>query len=407
LLRACFFSLPLHGHVNPSLPLVRALADRGTDVIYYAADPFAPAIEEAGGRFRGYRSEFLRDIRNLPDRMHEVAWLLMRSTGEVLEHDLPEIRAGSFDVVITDSVAPWGHWVGEKLDLPVVTSVPTFAFNRHVLAYGVARGVRPKSAGMLLSKLRYITKAALLQRRLRRRFDARGPGLMKTLMGHSDLNIVYTSRLFQPCIETFDERYEFVGPSFGPRIEASRFPWERVQRDFVYVSLGTLFNTDPAFYKHCFDAFRDAPFQVVMSIGGTVALSALGPVPANLIVQPYVPQLEVLARASAFVSHGGMNSVSESLAHAVPLVVIPQMGEQAIVARRVQELGAGLMLTPPEVSGNRLRAAVDDLLSDPGFRTQAAVIRESFRAAGGVDRATEAITTFVHRWRSKGALHHT
>ena len=313
--RACFFSLPLHGHVNPSLPLVRALADRGIDVIYYAADPFASAIEEAGGRFRCYRSEFLRDIRNLPDRMHEVAWLLMRSAGEVLEHDLPEIRAGSFDVVITDSVAPWGHWVGEKLDLPVVTSVPTFAFNRHVLAYGVARGVRPKSAGMLLSKLRYITKAALLRRRLRRRFDARGPGLMKTLMGHSDLNIVYTSRLFQPCIETFDARYEFVGPSFGPRIEASPFPWERVRGDFVYVSLGTLFNTDPAFYRHCFDAFRDAPFQVVMSIGATVEFSTARRRPFEL----HRAVLRAAARDpranSAFVSHGGMNSVSESLAH--------------------------------------------------------------------------------------------
>ena len=404
---ACFFSLPLHGHVNPSLPLVRALADRGIDVIYYAADPFASAIEEAGGRFRRYRSEFLRDIRQLPDRMHELAWLLMRSAGEVLEHDLPEIRAGSFDVVITDSVAPWGHWVGEKLDLPVVTSVPTFAFNRHVLAYGVARGVRPKSAGMLLSKLRYITKAALLRRRLRRRFDARGPSLMKTLMGHSDLNIVYTSRFFQPCVETFDGRYEFVGPSFGPRPAATPFPWERVQRDFIYVSLGTLFNTDPGFYRHCFDGFRDAPFQVVMSIGATVASSQLGDVPSNFIVQPYVPQLDVLARASAFVSHGGMNSVSESLAHAVPLVVIPQMGEQAIVGQRVQELGAGLMLAAPEVSGSRLRAAVDGLLADPGCRTRAAEIRESFRTAGGVDRATEAITTFVHRWRSKTASHHT
>jgi MGT family glycosyltransferase len=386
---------------------VRALADRGIDVIYYAADPFASAIEEAGGRFRRYRSEFLRDIRNLPDRMHEVAWLLMRSAGEVLEQELDSIRSDGPDFLITDALAPWGHWVGEKLGLPVVTSVPTFAFNRHVLAYGVARGVRPKSAAMLLSKLRYLAKAARLQRRLRRRFHARGPGLIRTMFGHSDLNIVYTSRFFQPCVETFDGRYEFVGPSFGPRPAAMPFPWERVRGDVVYVSLGTLFNTDPAFYRHCFDAFRDAPFQVVMSIGGTVDLQALGPIPANFIVQPYVPQLEVLARASAFISHGGMNSVSESLAHAVPLVVIPQIGEQAIVGQRVQELGAGLMLTVSEVSGTRLRAAVDGLRSDPRFRTQAAEIRESFREAGGVGRAAEAIATFVHCWRSKEASRHT
>jgi MGT family glycosyltransferase len=408
LAKACFLSLPLHGHVNPSLPLVRALTERAVEVVYYGTDRFAPAIEQAGGRFRRYRSEFLRDLRQLPDRMHEVAWLLMQATGEVLEHDLPSIHAESFDVLIADSVAPWGHWAGEKLDLPVVTSVPTFAFNRHVLAYGVARGVRPKSAGVLLSKLRYITKAALLQRRLRRRFVVRGPGLMQTLMGHSDLNIVYTSRLFQPCIETFDGRYEFVGPSFGPRMAASPFPWERVRPDFVYVSLGTLFNTDPAFYKHCFDAFRDAPYQIVMSTGGAQAgFSTRDIVPGNFILESYVPQLEVLARASAFVSHGGMNSVSESLAHAVPVAVVPQMGEQAIVGQRVEELGAGLLLWKRELTPDRLRSAIDRLRSEPRFRAQAGVIRESFQEAGGARRAAESVSTFVHRRRPKEAARHT
>ena len=63
-----------------------------------------------------------------------------------------------------------------------------------------------------------------------------------------------------------------------------------------------------------------------------------------------MPQLAVLQRASAFVTHGGMNSVSESLFFGVPLVVVPQMGEQAIVGRQVEALSAGLYLSNEEAT---------------------------------------------------------
>lgn len=393
--KALFFSLPLHGHVNPSLPLVRELAARGDEIVYYAADPFAASIELTGARYRRYRSTFLQDIRNLPERVGELGWLLMRSIAEVLDQDLAEIRAERPDYVITDSVAPWGRWVGELLDVPVVTSVPTFAFNRHVLAYGVARGLRPKSARLLWSKARHIFKAAQLQRQLRRRYRAHGPGLMSTMFGCSDLTVVYTSRYFQPRAETFDRRFEFVGPSLGPRVEADPFPWDRLKAPVVYVSLGTLFNTDVAFYRNCFDAFRDAEFQVVMSLGSNVSEAQLGEVPLNFIVRSQVPQLDVLARAAAFITHGGMNSVSESLLHAVPVVVIPQMGEQELVGRRVDELGAGLFVAKDEATAPTLREAARRVLAERRFRDQAAVVRESFQAAGGVSRAAEAISTFV------------
>ena len=72
-------------------------------------------------------------------------------------------------------------------------------------------------------------------------------------------------------------------------------------------------------------------------------------------MRAHVPQLEVLRRASAFVSHGGMNSVSESLYFGVPLVCVPQMGEQEIVARQVEALGAGVHLAKDEATADRIR----------------------------------------------------
>ena len=74
-----------------------------------------------------------------------MAWLLTRTTGEVLARDLDAFRAERPDYIISDSVAPWGQWVAQMLDVPVVTSVTTFAVNRHVLAYAASRGTRPRS----------------------------------------------------------------------------------------------------------------------------------------------------------------------------------------------------------------------------------------------------------------------
>ena len=163
----------------------------------------------------------------------------------------------------------------------------------------------------------------------------------------------------------------------------------------IYVSLGTLFNADAAFFRECFEAFRHMDARVIMSIGATVSEASLGPPPQNFTVQPYVPQLEVLQRAAVFVSHGGMNSVSESLYYGVPLVVIPQMSEQELVGRRVEGLGAGLYLAKTKATAANLREAVERVLADERFRRQAAVVRESFLAAGGVTRAADAIVGFT------------
>jgi MGT family glycosyltransferase len=391
--RALFFSLPLHGHTNPSLPLVRELTAQGDEVHYYSTPGFESRVEEAGARYRAYRCGFLNDLSKLPERMEQVAWLLMRAAADVLEQELEACLAERPDYVIADSVAPWGQWIGQVLGVPVVTSITTFAFNRQVLAYAASHGVRPRSARIFASKLRHLFKAVRLMRSMRRRYRVAGPGLMGSLMGRSGLNIVYTSRHFQPCADSFPASYHFTGPSISERREPVGFPWEDVRHSrIVYVSLGTLFNTDAGFYQRAIAALKDEDAQIILSAGGDVPLGTL---PPNVIARPYVPQLDVLRRASAFVTHGGMNSVSESLSFGVPIVVVPQMSEQEIVGHRVEELGCGLYLSKSEATVDALRTSVRQLMADERFRRSAGVIRDSFIGAGGVSRAADAILKYT------------
>jgi len=401
--KALFLSLPLHGHTNPSLPLVRALVQGGDEVVYFSSEMFAERIGQAGARYRPYRNRFLANPASLSEHTEQMSWILMRTVGEVLEQELDVFRDERPDYVISDSAAPWGQWVGQVLDVPVVTSVPTLAVNRQVLAFAARSGNRPRSARLLLSKIRHVTKAALLGRRLRRRHGVRGTGIMGLMFGSSGLNIVYTSRHFQPCAESFDERFVFIGPSIDAptKVDAvSREPTP--EHDLVYVSLGTLFNAEPAFYRACFEAFGGEGVRVLMSIGSNTDPTSLGTPPVNVEVKSWVPQIEVLRHAAVFVSHGGMNSVSESLRLGVPLVVVPQMGEQEVIARQVEALGAGLYVAKADATANRLRRAVNRVRGDARFRVQAALVRDSFDSAGGAERGAAAIREFT-RGRGGGA----
>ena len=155
------------------------------------------------------------------------------------------------------------------------------------------------------------------------------------------------------------------------------------------MSLGTTFNDAPAFYQACFEAFADQPYQVLLSTGGR-AMTLPEP-PANVRVMPFVPQMEVLSRASVFVTHGGMNSANEGLWRGVPMVVVPQRGDQFLVARRMAELGAGVAITPAEVTSERLRDAVGRLIAESSFRDRARALGASLVAAGGPVRAADEI----------------
>src|SRR5262245_26838754 len=125
MVKALFFSLPLDGHINPSLPVVRALSECGDDIVYYATDRFAPEVQQAGARYRGYRDDFLTNIQQLSTRTDELSWRLMQASASVLETELENARSERPDYIITDSVAPWGQWIAAILQVPVITSVST------------------------------------------------------------------------------------------------------------------------------------------------------------------------------------------------------------------------------------------------------------------------------------------
>ncbi|MFK0293269.1 nucleotide disphospho-sugar-binding domain-containing protein [Streptomyces sp. NPDC090442] len=105
----------------------------------------------------------------------------------------------------------------------------------------------------------------------------------------------------------------------------------------------------------------------------------------------------MLRRATAFVSHTGMNSTMEALYYGVGLIAVPQMPEQAANAGRVVELGLGERLDARTVTAESLRAAVARVATDPAVRENLARMRKVVRESGGAARGADVVEEYLRR----------
>ena len=394
--RAVVLAYPTYGHIAPILPVVAELVRRGDEVVFYGTGRSRARIESTGALFRFYPRGH-DDFNPTPptDGLFSDMARLATLTEDILPQLIAEVRETAPTYLLFDTKSFWGRLTGQLLGIPAITLSVVFAIRDGVLPVPALTEMLYSGASTqrliegLLGLGRYFETA----NRLTVRYRSESPGIVGFLGNPQPLNIVFTCRELQPGSEAFGSDYVFVGTSIPPGTAGpDHFPFDKLDsRPLIYVSLGTTFNDAPEFYLTCFEGLASKGWQVVLSTGG--ASPDLGTAPENFIVCKFVPQLALLERASVFVTHGGMNSANEGLYFGVPLVVVPQRGDQFIVGSRVAALGAGVMLSPHEVSPAGLRTAVELILNRPDFREKAKCLQSSLRAAGGYLRAADAIQT--------------
>lgn len=383
--KIAFFCIPAHGHTNPTLGVVRELIRRNHEVRYYSYNMMKEKIESTGATFIScddYDIQMNLKAEDAERIGKDIAFsmeVLVNTTLAMDEAMLADMSLWKPDCIVADSMAIWGKLVAMKLGIPFVSSTTTFAFNRY------SAKVMNQGLGQLFGMIPDMFKANKIAKRLKEKgYPVKNA--LSIISNDNDTNtIVYTSPEFQPYAETFSSNYSFVGPS----IREAESKVEKGKKKLVYISLGTVINRNPAFYHNCIEAFKEAPFDVLMSVGNMVDISSFGELPDNITVKESVDQIGVLQQADAFVTHCGMNSVNEALYYKVPLVLFPQTNEQRGVANRVKELGAGIYLEENTVSS--IKNVVETILENETYREKAAEIADGFHRCGGAKEAADKI----------------
>ncbi|GLV60309.1 putative UDP-glucosyltransferase YojK [Dictyobacter sp. S3.2.2.5] len=379
-----FFSIPAYGHVLPTLPLVAELVSRGEQVNYYMRSDHKNSIEAVGATWRDFPF---------------FVSMTLEEEARAVESIIDSLRAEQTNCIIYDFSFIWGGLLARALRIPAINVRSTYAHNRHFTLQSIHQhkshiwpGQEGEGAAGSLDIHAIYTQFARIGQVLNVPLPP-SDDPYAVFSANEALNIYMIPHKFQPYAETFDERHIFIGSSIQSRSSNEDFPFEFLDdRPLIYIALGTLFNDRADIFKTCIKAFGQTNWQVVLSRGRQTTSFALGPIPANFLVVNYAPQLELLKRASIFISHGGMNSTIESIMAGVPAVYIPQIAEQAINAEMAEKLGLGIALNPEKVAIDQLRDAVEQISNNRArYEKDIQTMRASIQGEGGYKRAVDTI----------------
>jgi MGT family glycosyltransferase len=381
------FNIPRHGHVNPSLAVIRELVDRGYRVTYSINEEFLPQIEEAGATPVLYQSTLLSE----PDPafcdtggyytapIPGAKWL--DEAIAVLPQMQAAYDADRPDLFLYDICGYTAPVLAAKWDIPIIRLSPTYVawegYEEDVPVFEVMRA-DPLGAAY------YARFAAWF----------RAHGIVTSLEDfvlRPQRCIALIPRVLQPYETKVADTYTFVGPCFGDRSFEGSWQPPGDGRPVLLISLGSAGADRVEFYRECITAFTGLDWHVVMAIGRFVDLGGLGPVLDDIEVHRWVPQFSVLSQADAFITHAGPASISEGLYHGVPMLAVPQAWDQFRIAARIAELGVGRHLPREQATAAALREAVLAVAGDPCVVARLTEIQGEIRRNGGTTAAANLI----------------
>eukprot|EP00040_Diaphanoeca_grandis_P017372 m.90439 g.90439 ORF g.90439 m.90439 type:complete len:410 (-) comp26397_c0_seq2:91-1320(-) len=389
-MRVVFFNIALSGHIEPTLAIVSELVKLNHCVTYFLTDPaLRHRVEDAGGdvcmlepmcltnTMQSTGSKSMLDLLN--KGLQSLPWLI----------DTLKMLKPAPSVVVYDALAVWGGWLSQIMDIPGVCSSSTF-----VLDDGEQCNITTPTENHLRAVSELSEKYNINMQ------------WQNILTSYGTTNLVYTSRQLQPTglwSSHAHRAFHFVGPmfdatSFSPSLkkEYTDFVTEFTQRRkkfkrVVYICMGTAIRTSRKFWKIVQRAFPpDSAVLLVCALGTHVDDDDDGdtttqcPSAANVWSLRWVPQKALLGTGDVdvFVTHGGMNSIHESLWCAVPMLLIPHHGDQPYNANIVQDLGCGLMVDMFDVSVQGLATNITDLIQTKIYKEKALEVQRDLHKGG-------------------------
>ncbi|MBL1103636.1 macrolide-inactivating glycosyltransferase [Streptomyces sp. 5-8] len=392
------FSIAAHGHVNPSLEVIRELVARGHRVTYAIPPVFADKVAATGARPVPYTSTLPG-----PDADPE-AWgsTLLDNVEPFLEdaiQALPQLTAAyagdTPDLVLHDIASYPARVLAHRWGVPAISLSPNLvAWEGYEEEVAEPMWREPKRTER--GRAYYARFGAwLAENGITRHPDP--------FTGRPERSLVLIPKALQPHADRVDERvHTFVGACQGDRADQGDWRRPAAARKVVLVSLGSAFTKQPAFYRECVRAFGDLPgWHTVLQVGRHVTRADLGEVPDSVEVRDWVPQLAVLRQADLFVTHAGAGGSQEGLVTATPMIAVPQAADQFGNADVLQALGVARHLPTEEATADRLREAALALVDDPEVARRLGEIQAQTAREGGTRRAADLIEAELRRGRTE------
>jgi MGT family glycosyltransferase len=418
MMRIGFLAFSVPGHMNPMTTLARKLAARGHDVVIIGTLDGGPFAEAAKLPFIPYCEEEY-PLGSTHENMSKLGKLKgeealaysIQSISEDLTaafRHLPRIlREARVDALVLDQVKNGLGFVPMSLDMPYAhTSYALHLDYSGQTPFCVFDWPYENTAE---SKAKYQAALKGLMQALEPISSVGRAYVEKTGMkidwtdpwvSHSKLLwLTQSPKEFDFRTSHMPSQFHYTGPFHDGLGRANMdFPWDKLTGEpLIYASMGTLQNGLEPVFSTIAEAVGNCPgVQLVMSIGSVLDPSQIQSLPPNAIVLNQVPQIEILKRAALCITHAGFNTTVESLTQGVPMVAIPVTNDQPGVAARIVYTKTGVFVPVQELTAPRLKALIDEVLSNPEYRQNAQKMKRAIAATNGLEKAIDLLEEAFH-----------
>jgi MGT family glycosyltransferase len=197
---------------------------------------------------------------------------------------------------------------------------------------------------------------------------------------------LYPEAIDYPRARPLGPTWHNLGASVRSTDEA--YAVERGEGSLLYLSLGSLGSGDVDLMRKLIDELAASPHRVIVSMGPQHDQLTLA---GNMTGAEFLPQTSILPQVDLVITHGGNNTVTESLYFAKPMVVLPLFWDQYDNAQRIDECGLGVRLDTYHHEPGELLGAVDRLLADAPLAQRLGALSGQLQSSPGTARAADLI----------------
>ncbi|MGD8466295.1 MAG: glycosyltransferase [Anaerolineae bacterium] len=408
------------GHVNPVLPVVRTLVDRGHQVIWITGRAYEAKVEATGATFRPFPERIDTSLVGMYEFFPEYAkrkglaqtrYMLKHvfldacpAEFEAMESVLPQFPA---DVLVSD-VAIFAPYFASEMGGPpsaLISFVPLALPSRDTAPYGL--GVVPSDNWLGRVRNRFLN---FLGHRILLRDVTHHANAIRSELGLAPLDKPFLRAMFELpdlvlCLTTpafeyprsdLPQNVHFVGPVF-PRLDTGFEPpswWDDLSgpEPVILVNQGTEATDLEDLVGPTIRGLQSEP---VLVVAVPVQTGQLGDLPDNARAEPFIPFDRLLPHVNVMVSNGGYGGTQMALAHGIPLVVAGETEDKMEVAARVEWTHTGINLRKQHPSPDQIRRAVKEVLAQPRYRENARAIQADFAQYDAPARASELLESLA------------
>ncbi len=397
------------GHVNPTLSLINQLL-KDNEVFYLNSSYYTNIVKTMGAKV------IINKYMNLVYKFFQPDGFQLSKTSENVflqrvsqfycNLDYLDVLLGQVkkivvelepDLIMHDSCAHVVKYLCNSINIPRVTISTLFAITREMFL--VEDGLFENLYNLRLSStvkevLNKVDEMAYVSKNKNGYFYDYFDGFSSK----GDLNLVFTSREFQPYTYLLDQTYKFMGNDLRYRSKReNRLQLKVPNKKYILLSLGSCLCGVESYKKfYCeFMNYFEMYNAIFILVKGEMNFDDIEKIPHNFLVYRSVPQLSVLAQVDLLITHGGFNSISEAIINQVPMIVIPQIGDQFMNANQVKKHNMGIVNCYENINFVELEKNINEILNNSQYGKATKEIAETYLATGQNDYAIKVICDHV------------